>query len=311
MEGNTMFAEHYRSIDWGAVAKRTVKEIQADDVFGRAGQLAYFWLFSLVPTLLIIAVILGYVAQGGAMKESLLDMFRRIAPASGFQVVQDSLEQMSSHAGAGKLSFGIVTTIWAASSGMSSIIDGLNKAYEVSDERPWWKGRLVAAGLTIALAVLVVMALAVLLYGAHLGAFVDNKTGLGFVQGAWMWLQWPLVLTFVVAGILVVYRFAPNLHSQKLWLIIPGAVAAAAMWILVSLLLRVYLSYFDSYTTVYGGLGAVLVLMLWLYLCSIALLIGGELNSEIESVAAQVGEPDAKLPGQKAPESEARDAGVH
>ena len=106
---------------------------------------------------------------------------------------------------------------------------------------------------------------------------------------------------FLLIGFLLVYRFAPNLCDQKLWWIAPGAALAVALWIAVSIGLRLYLHYFDTYSTVYGTLGAVLILLLWIYLASAALLIGGELNSEIENAAAKTGAPDAKRPGEKAP----------
>jgi membrane protein len=100
---------------------------------------------------------------------------------------------------------------------------------------------------------------------------------------------------------LLVYRFAPNLEDQKIWWFVPGAAMAVLLCVALSLGLRIYLAYFDSYTTIYGGLGAVLILLLWIYLSSAALLIGGELNSEIENAAADKGAPDAKHAGEKAP----------
>ena len=146
-----MFTDHYRSIDWRRVATRVVTEIQKDNVFGRAAQLAYFWFFSLFPLLLIIIVILGYTAQGQEMRDTLLAYFGRAIPGSSFGLVRDTLTQVSTHAGPGKLSIGFITTLWAASSGMSAVIAALKKAYEVKEARPWWKARLLATVLTVAL----------------------------------------------------------------------------------------------------------------------------------------------------------------
>ena len=297
-----LFTDHYKSINWRRVGKRVVSETWTDDVFGRAAQLAYFWLFSLFPLLLIIVVILGYSAQGQEMRSTLLGYFSRTIPGSSFGLLRDTLTQISTHAGPGKLYIGLITTLWAASSGMSSVIAGLNKAYEVKEDRSWWKARLLATGLTIALAILVVLALAILLYGSKLGSVLGSW--LGFEGGfgvLWATLQWPLVIAFVLVGFLLVYRFAPNLHNQELWWILPGAAAAVVLWMVVSVGLRIYLRYFQTYATVYGTLGAVLILLLWIYLASAALLIGGEINSEIENAAARSGAPDAKRPGQKEP----------
>jgi membrane protein len=111
------------------------------------------------------------------------------------------------------------------------------------------------------------------------------------------------VIAFLLTAFLLVYRFAPNLHDQKFWWILPGAAASVLLWIAVSIGLRLYLRYFNTYSTVYGTLGAVLILLLWIYLASVALLIGGELNSEIENAAARRGAPDAKRPGEKEPQA--------
>ena len=301
-----MHLKDYEYITWRRLARRVVKEIREDDVLGRAAQLAYFLLFSLFPILLIVIVILGYLAQGAEMRENLLDYFRRAVPESSFALVRNTLTQITTHAGGGKLSIGIVATLWAASSGMTSIIDGLNKAYEVEEARPWWKARLLAVALTIGLTVMVVAALVILLYGPGFGGLLANWLGLGSMfETIWAILRWPLVFCFAFSAFLLVYRFAPNLHDQHWSWILPGAAAGVCLWFLVSFALRIYLHYFNAYSTVYGSLGAVLILLLWLYLSSAALLIGGELNSEIENAAARGGAPDAKRAGEKAPHQRA------
>lgn len=294
--------QDYRSIGWGRVASRVASDTWDDNVFGRGAELAYFALFSLLPLLLIVVVILGYIAQGPAMQETLLEYFRRAIPGSSYDLVKDTLTQVSAHATAGKLYIGVATTIWASSSAMTSVIDALNKAYDIREARPWWKARLLAAVLTIALAVLIVVALAFLLYGERIGDWVSAAVGGGStVRFLWAILRWPVVVLFVLAGFLLLYRFAPDLHEQKLCWIIPGATAGVALWFLATFALQVYLRVFSSYSTVYGALGAVLILLLWLYVSSIALLVGGEVNSEIENEAARNGAADAKLAGEKSP----------
>jgi membrane protein len=284
------------------VATRVASETWNDDVFGRAAQLAYFWFFSLFPLLLIVTVILGYVAQGAEMRQTLLNYIRQTIPDTSYPLVRDTLNQVSAHAGAGKLWLGVITTLWAASSGMSSVMDGLNKAYEVPEARTWWKARLYAGLLTIVLAVLIVLALGILLYGERLGHLLGDRLGWAAAfRPMWAVLRWVFITAFVLAAFLLVYRFAPNLKDQKLKWILPGAAAATAMWVLFSIGLRIYLRYFNSYDTVYGALSAVLILLLWIYASSAELLIGGEINSEVERAAARSGAPDAKRPGERAP----------
>jgi membrane protein len=297
------FVDYYRSVDWTRVSRRVVSEIRRDDVFGRAAELSYFLVFSLVPSLLIMTVVLGYLARGEELRSALLGYLGQLAPGPGFSLIRDILADISEKPGGGKLSIGIVTTLWAASSGMSSIIQGLNKAYEVREARPWWKRRIVAAAMTISLSLLTVTSLLILVYGELLGGALADWFGFG-PGFRWFWeiARWPSVVGFVFTAFLIVYRFGPNLRGQKWRWILPGAFCALLIWLVVSFGLRLYLRWFPAYGVVYGSMGAVLVLLLWLYLSSAAVLIGGELNAEIENSAAAHGAPDAKRAGEKAPE---------
>ncbi len=297
-----MFIDSYRSIAWGRVWGRLWSEIWKDDVFGRAAQLAYFLLFSLVPILLIVSVILGYVAQGPDMRQALLHYLQQAVPGSSFQLIRGTLDQLPQSGGGFHLLIGIVTTLWAASSAMTSIIAGLNSAYGIRDARRWWKARILAVVLTLGMAVFIVIALTMLLYGSELGNWLSDRFGLGAeFRLLWSFARWPLVVAFAVIGFVLVYRWAPNLEGQKWRWILPGAGAGVGLWLLLSLGLRLYLRYVNAFPAVYRSLGEVLILLLWLYLSSAALLIGGELNSEIEHAAAKSGRTDAKLPGEKAP----------
>jgi len=202
-----------RSLPWRRIARRVVSEAWDDDVLGRAAQLAYFWLFSLFPVLLIIVVILGFVTQGAALQEQLLQFLQRAIPPSSFGMVRETLSQIAGHATAQKPSIGICTTLWAASSGMSAVIDALNKAYEVRDGRPWWKARAIAAALTIALSLLTVIALGILLSGSRIGAALAGHFGNSTWSTLWNVFEWPIVFAFVLAAVLVIYRFAPHLEG--------------------------------------------------------------------------------------------------
>ena len=121
-------------------------------------------------------------------------------------------------------------------------------------------------------------------------------------------MQWPIVLAFVLFAFALIYYFAPDVHDQKWVWVTPGAVLGVALWLLVSFSFRVYLHFFDSYSATYGALGAVIVLMLWLYLTGAAILIGGEVNSEIEHAAARAGAADAKAEGEKSPSKKTKTA---
>lgn len=278
------------------------REVDRDDILGQAAKLSYYFLLALVPLLLLLTTVFGYFAQSADLRADLLEYFKRVVPRSAFQLVVNTLDEVSSRAGGGKLSLGIIGTLWAASAGMAAIIRGLNQAYNIEEARPWWKVRLVAVGLTLAFAAFTVIALMLVLAGSGIGRYIAAWLGYeaAFVS-AWNVLRWPVALALVLIAIDLLYRFAPDLRRWRFYWASPGAVAAVALWVVASLGFRLYLRYFNNYATTYGSLGAVIILMLWLYVTSAAILIGAEVNSEIENAAARRGESDARLPGEKAP----------
>ncbi|MBV9210037.1 MAG: YihY/virulence factor BrkB family protein [Acidobacteria bacterium] len=300
-------------LTWKGLAGRVWHEMQDDDVFGRAAQLSYYFLLALFPLLLFLTTLLGYFADAGTeLRNNLLSYLAAVMPASASELIHTTVDEVSKAAGGGKLSFGVLATLWAASNGMGAISESLNVAYNVKETRPWWKSRLVSIVLTIALAVLIISALALILYGGVIAEKVAMSFGLGEVfKLVWKILQWPIVLIFVLLSFSLVYYFAPDLRDQDWKWVTPGSVLGVALWLLVSFGFRTYLRFFDSYSATYGSLGAVIILMLWFYFTGAAVLIGGEINSEIENAAAEAGEPDAKERGEKEPdENEKKAAGV-
>ena len=297
-------------LSWTALAKRVWAEIQKDEVFGRAAQLAYYFLLALFPLLLFLTSVIGVImgSQTG-LRESLFNYLGKVLPASASQLVSTTVFEVSNASGGGKIAFGILAALWAASNGMGAITEALNIAYDVKESRAWWRQRLTAIGLTIALSVLIITALALVLYGGHIGEYIAGKFGLGDAfTVVWKIVQWPIVLAFVLFAFALIYYFAPDVHDQKWVWVTPGAVLGVALWLLVSFSFRVYLHFFDSYSATYGALGAVIVLMLWLYLTGAAILIGGEVNSEIEHAAARAGAADAKAEGEKSPSKKTKTA---
>ncbi len=290
-------------LTWKELAKNVWSEITEDDVFGRAAQLAYYFLLALFPLLLFLVSLLGYFA--GENSELRADLFRYLStvlPGEASDLVSSTMNGVIDSSGGGKLSLGILAALWAASNGMGAVSDSLNIAYDVEESRPWWKSRLIAIGLTIALALLIISALVLVLYGHSIAEAVAGSFGLGEVfELTWKIVQWPVVLAFVILGFGLIYYFAPNVKEAKWQWVTPGAVVGVVLWLLVSFAFRTYLSYFNTYSATYGSLGAVIILMLWFYLTGAAILIGGEINAEVEHAMAKAGAPDAKEKGEKSP----------
>ena len=262
--------------------KRVAQRINEDEIFGRAAQLSYYFLLALFPLLLVLINVLGYMAQEGtAFREKLLTYLAALMPRSAIVLVRTTLDEISTASGTGKVSFGLLAALWAASNGMGAISDTLNKAYKVTETRPWWKVRLISVCLTIALAVLILAALAIVLLGGTIGEAVAARYGFGdLFTTLWKIVQWPIALVFVLTTFNLIYNFAPDLRRGERNWTTPGAFVGVGLWLIVSFGFRAYLSFFDSYSVTYGSLGAVIVLMLWFYLTGVAILIGGEVNSE-------------------------------
>jgi membrane protein len=297
-------------LSWVELGKRVWTEINGDEIWGRAAQLAYYFLLALFPLLIFVTAALGVMlGSGEGLRASLFNYLSQVMPGSAFQLVDTTMSEITGASNAGKLSFGLLAALWAASNGMGAITQALNVAYDVKESRPWWKQRLVAIALTIALSVLVITALMLILWGGKAADFVAAHYQLGgFFPIAWKTIQWPLVFAFMVTSFALIYYFAPDVKDQNWKWLSPGSLIGVVLWLLVSFGFKIYLHYFDSYSATYGSLGAVIVLMLWLYFTGAAILIGSEINSEIENAAAEAGAPDAKQRGEKSPSGGAQEA---
>lgn len=283
------------------LGKRVWAEIQQDDVFGRAAQLSYYFLLALFPLLIFLTSVIGIViGKESGIRQSLFSYLSQVMPPAAFELIQSTMQEVSAASSGSKISFGILAALWAASNGMGAITEALNVAYDVKESRPWWKQRLAAIGLTITLSVLIITALVIVLSG---GKIVDGLAA-SYAFGSvftltWKILQWPIVLAAMLLAFAMIYYFGPDVRDQKWVWITPGAVLGVMLWLLVSYAFRIYLDFFDSYSKTYGSLGAVIILMLWLYFTGLAVLIGGEVNAEIEHAAAEAGAADAKAEGEK------------
>lgn len=284
-----------------ALGKRVWNEIQEDEVFARAAELSYYFLLALFPLLIFLTSTIGIVlGSGTGTRQALFSYLARVMPPSAFQLIQSTMLEVSASSSGGKISFGILAALWAASNGLGAITQSLNVAYDVKESRPWWRQRLTAIGLTIALSVLIISALILVVAGGHIADGLARMFGFSSVFSiTWKIVQWPIVLAFMILAFALIYYFAPDLHHHKWKWLTPGSAIGVALWLAISVAFRVYLHFFDSYSNTYGSLGAVIILMLWLYFTGAAILIGGEINSEIENAAAQRGAPDAKEKGEK------------
>jgi membrane protein len=269
-------------LNWKNLARLWTR-INDHDIFGGAAKLSYYFLLALFPLLLVLMTLLGYFAESGSeLRIKLISYLGTVMPSSAITLVHTTLDEISQARGGGKLSLGLLAALWAASNGMGAISDTLNAAYGVKETRAWWKVRLVSILLTVALSVLIVVVLVIVLYGGHIGERVAVHFGLGAAFTIiWKILQWPIALFFLLIAFNLIYYFGPAVRLRKRRWCMIGTLTAVILWLLVSFGFRLYLHFFDSYSVTYGSLGAVIILMLWFYFTGLAILLGGEINSEL------------------------------
>lgn len=281
---------------------RVWKQMDEDDVLGRASELAYGWLFSIFPLFLVLTTLLGILAaRGSDMTRLLMDSLQRVVPADAYSLISRTMEEITQQSGGGKLTLGIVLALWTAASGTAVMMHVCNIAYGVRESRPLWKTRGIAVLLTLALAVLVVSALTVFVFGGPIVEWVGGTVGLSTaVQVLWKVAQWPVAVLFVSLAFALVYYYGPDLKEQHWYWITPGSLIGVLLWVVASFGLRVYLQYFGNFSATYGSLGAAIILLMWFYITGLAFLLGAEVNAEIEHAAANRGHPEAKGEGEKA-----------
>ena len=281
------------SLSWSALARRTWREIVADDVLGLAAQLSYYFFLALFPAILFLLALASFFPLSNITD----DVGRSLGPFVSPQVlelIQEQMRRLANDESGGLLTFGVAGALWSSSAALVSIVGALNRAYDIEEGRPWWKVRLIAIGLTLGVAATVLIALSLVLVGPTLAEKLGQTTGWGAsFEWTWLLLQWPLVFVLISTGIGLVYYFGPDADQDWVW-ITPGAVAATVLWLVVSLLFKLYVARFTDYEGSYGTVGGVIVVLLWFYVSGIAILTGAELNAEIEHAS-----PHGKAPGQK------------
>ncbi|MFL6622510.1 MAG: YihY/virulence factor BrkB family protein [Sulfurifustis sp.] len=271
-------------LSFRTLVHRVFVEMQKDDVWGYSAQLAYYFLFSLFPFFIFLAALLAYVPVPHLM-EQIMTLVRDFVPSEAANVIQENVEGLITRPRRGLLSLGIVLSLWSASSAIAAIGECLNRAYGVKEGRPFWKVRAMAMLLTIGLAVLIISSMALLMFGTQLGSLVADRFGIGVVFD-WIWslVRWPIVGFLMIFAAALVYYFTPDVEQEWRW-ITPGSVISVLAWIVMSLLFGYYVDNFGQYDKTYGSIGAVIVLLTWMYFSGFFLLLGGEINAEIEHAA--------------------------
>ena len=292
-----MFHTFQIPVTWFELSKRTIKEFSEDDVLGLAAQMAYYFLFALAPAIVCVIAITSFLPFSSV--QELIASVSGFAPPDIVQILRDQLANIAQSENSGALTFGLLLAIWSSSAAMVSIISALNKAYDIEEARPWWKVRLTAILLTLGVALFIVVAFALIIIGPTFIDRIASMVGLGpTFATVWNVARWPVAMALVAAGIGLVFYFAPDAEQVWEW-ITPGAVVASVLWLVASLGFKFYVANFADYNASYGSLGGVIILMLWFYISAVAILLGAEMNAEIEHASPYGKDPGEKVPGER------------
>jgi len=268
--------------------KRSVREFSKDDMTTYAAALSYHALFALFPFIIFMIALLGFL-QVPQFFDWILEQAETAFPADAYGRLEEVVDQVQNQSSRGLLSFGIVTAIWAASSGIRSLMNALNVAFDVEETRPAWKRYLLSIVYTIGIAALLLASAALMLLGPQAIEAIAEQVGLGslFVT-LWTWLRWPVLAVLLVLAAALIYYAAPNVE-QPFKLITPGAAFAVILWVIASIGFSIYVSTFGNYSATYGSLGGVIVLLFFFFISSAVLLLGAEINAELHR--NELGEP--------------------
>ena len=294
------FRNHFKlgSISYLELGKRVYRKVVDDDCSEHAAAMAYYFLFALFPFFLFLTTLIGVIPIPDLL-EYLMTQASTLLPGEAFKLIEDNIRALFLNKKEGLLSLGILLALWASSNAIVSVMDAMNKLYEVKEGRPFWKVRLVAILMVIGLSLLFLLALVLLMFGTKIGKYIADLINFGMVfLVAWHLVLVPVILFLLVLAVATVYYFTPDVEHKWIW-ISPGAVVAIPLWIVMSLGFSFYINNFGSYDKTYGSIGAVIVLLLWLYLSGFVILAGAVLNSVVEHASAEGKEPGEKVEGEQ------------
>jgi membrane protein len=263
-----------RILHFKDAAAHVVRDMEKNHTMAFAAALAYYFVLALFPFLIFVSAVVAHLPLPDFFSQ-VMRLIARVVPADSMGPLRNLMKDTILSRHNRLLTFGILFTLWSASSGFTALIEALNTAYDVSETRGYWKTRGVAIGLTFSVGCLLVIALGLLLVGPGLGTWLTATFGMGTL---WPYVRWALVIGCTVLAVELLYFVAPN-AKHRFVSTLPGALIAVGGGIGLSYLLEIYFQDFSAYSTSYGSLGVALAFTIWLYWTGFVILIGAQFNS--------------------------------
>jgi membrane protein len=275
-------------LKWNLLFSRIYYKVVYGDLLDRAAQVAFYFTFSIFPLLYFLITLFGIVLESAdRLKNELFGYLYQLMPESAYTLVTQTVEEIVTGSTTGRLTLGLAVTLWSASIGLDGLRIALNSIYGLRETRPYWRTKLESLSLTFLLILLLATAVAIVFFGWQLVQFGVASLGITVTSPLILVLvQWVAMIAVMLLACEIVYNLLPNYERLRWIWVTPGSVVAIFVWILLTGGFRLYLQYFNTYNRTYGSLGAVMILMLWLYLTAAVLLIGAAINSAWKEVTA-------------------------
>ncbi len=266
---------------WTLFFKRLYEIADESDIFNRAAQAAFYFSFALFPFIFFLVSLFGIVLEStDELKSELFNYLQQIMPGSVFVLVRNTVEEVVASSSKSKLTLGLIATLWSASSGIDAVRAALNSIYQLRERRSWWLTKLHSLILTLVVTVLVGVGLSIVFYGWQMVQAATASLGLPITSPfILVGIQWVSILLVMLFACEAIYNFLPDFRKFRWVWLTSGSLVAITLWLLLTSGFRLYLHFFNNYDKTYGSLGAVIILMLWLYLTALVLMIGGAINA--------------------------------
>jgi membrane protein len=284
----------------GRFIKLLYRRISDNAATDRAAQLSYYFLFAMFPFLFFLVTLAAYLPMKGAIAE-LLARIQPFMPDQAMEIINSRLRALATEQRPHLMTVGLAVALWSASRGVDALRTSLNLSYDVKESRPWWKTQGLALLITIVTSVLMLVSVAAMALGGNVGLWIADHLGLDrFWAMLWEFLRWPITAFGVMLVMAMLYYFLPDV-KQEFRFITPGSVIGTALWLLASWGFTFYAENFGSYEKTYGSIGAVIVLLTWLYVTALIFIVGGEINALLEHESVEGKAKGARAEGEAPP----------
>ncbi len=269
---------------WKYTAKSAFSEFQRDQCTDLAAALTYYSVLSVFPAILALVSLLGFFGKGKSTTDQMLGIVRQLGQNDVAEQLKGPIDQIVNARGAGlALVIGLLGAIWSASAYVGAFGRAMNRVYQVDEGRPIWKLRPVVLLITVGLVIMAALVLVGLVVSGPVATAIGDAVGLGdLATTIWRIAKWPVMLGLVVVMVAVLYYATPNVRQPKFRWVSLGAAVAILVWVLASVAFGFYVSHFGSYNKTYGSLAGIIVFLLWLWITNLALLLGAEVDAELE-----------------------------